>query len=245
MYIKEYHVKKWESNKRGQHDYNNNLTWFSIQKYYDRNSTTGETLEYHTIEIDGHFKYKVNPHYIINKDNDKNEVKKVNPNLHLDTFLHFKEVDLFNEIYNKSTKLLNKCTFNTSQTLEVYSLVEEYGKIFTLDGPFVVKRNAEPYKVLTCCYQNKDTNENTFEDLGAIIDFKDGNVMKIVIHAGFEFGISERKKILYSDKEEDWFEKEWLFVTYYYVTITNKSTNHEKKYYYRDERYGDPNEKNK
>ena len=80
------------------------------------------------------------------------------------------------------------------------------------------------------------------EQIGTIIKFKDGNEIKIILHTYYEFEVSNWDKLMYGNDGVE-LKKSLLFVTDYYVTIKNKNTNFNKKYFYRDERYGDSNVK--
>ena len=79
-------------------------------------------------------------------------------------------------------------------------------------------------------------------NITTIIKFKDGNEIKIILHTYYEFEVSNWDKLMYGNDGVE-LKKSLLFVTDYYVTIKNKNTNFNKKYFYRDERYGDSNVK--
>lgn len=237
MYIKEYYVEKWKSNNA----VSNDIGWFSVDVFKDGVRYTDENYEHHTIEIIGLTKYKVSPYYQIKKTESGDKYEKKDPNLSISTFLHYKEVESFDDEYNEVIKVLNNSKHYSPIQWKSWLLVEEYGKIFNVEDTEKTYTNYEPYKVLLSKHRQKDESGNDKEYIGNIVDFKDGNIVKIIIHTYFKFKVSEREQIMYGVDEKE-LKKKWLFMTDYYVSIVNKNTHYNKKYFYRNERYGDPND---
>ena len=236
MYIKEYYVEKWKTNTSA----NKLNKWFGVGVSRE-GGDNNEYFEYHTIEFYGLTNYKINPYFKVKKLLTDNKYEKIDQNLNLDTFLHYKEVDNFDDKYDETVKKLDSLEKFRPIQWKSWLLEENYGKIFNIPDTEKTYTNYEPYKILLSKHRQKDESGNDEEYIGNIVDFKDGNIVKIIIHTYFKFKVSEREQIMYGVDEKE-LKKKWLFMTDYYVSIVNKNTHYNKKYFYRNERYGDPND---
>ena len=237
MYIKEYYVEKWKTNTSA----NKLNKWFGVGVSRE-GGDNNEYFEYHTIEFYGLTNYKINPYFKVKKLLTDNKYEKIDQNLNLDTFLHYKEVDNFDDKYYETVKKLDSLEKFRPIQWKSWLLEENYGKIFNIPGTEKTYIQYEPYEVV---FSRNDTTDNlgySEEQIGTIIKFKDGNEIKIILHTYYEFEVSNWDKLMYGNDGVE-LKKSLLFVTDYYVTIKNKNTNFNKKYFYRDERYGDSNVK--
>ena len=237
MYIKEYYVEKWKTNTSA----NKLNNWFGVGVSRE-GGDNNEYFEYHTIEFYGLTNYKINPYFKVKKLLTDNKYEKIDQNLNLDTFLHYKEVDNFDDKYDETVKKLNSLEKFRPIQWKSWLLEENYGKIFNIPDTEKTYIQYEPYEVV---FSRNDTTDNlgySEEQIGTIIKFKDGNEIKIILHTYYEFEVSNWDKLMYGNDGVE-LKKSLLFVTDYYVTIKNKNTNFNKKYFYRDERYGDSNVK--
>ena len=237
MYIKEYYVEKWKTNTSA----NKLNKWFGVGVSRE-GGDNNEYFEYHTIEFYGLTNYKINPYFKVKKLLTDNKYEKIDQNLNLDTFLHYKEVDNFDDKYDETVKKLNSLEKFRPIQWKSWLLEENYGKIFNIPDTEKTYIQYEPYEVV---FSRNDTTDNlgySEEQIGTIIKFKDGNEIKIILHTYYEFEVSNWDKLMYGNDGVE-LKKSLLFVTDYYVTIKNKNTNFNKKYFYRDERYGDSNVK--
>ena len=237
MYIKEYFVENWKTNTTA----NKLNKWFGVGVSRE-GGDNNEYFEYHTIEFYGLTNYKINPYFKVKKLLTDNKYEKIDQNLNLDTFLHYKEVDNFDDKYDETVKKLNSLEKFRPIQWKSWLLEENYGKIFNIPDTEKTYIQYEPYEVV---FSRNDTTDNlgySEEQIGTIIKFKDGNEIKIILHTYYEFEVSNWDKLMYGNDGVE-LKKSLLFVTDYYVTIKNKNTNFNKKYFYRDERYGDSNVK--
>ena len=237
MYIKEYYVEKWKTNTSA----NKLNKWFGVGVSRE-GGDNNEYFEYHTIEFYGLTNYKINPYFKVKKLLTDNKYEKIDQNLNLDTFLHYKEVDNFDDKYYETVKKLDSLEKFRPIQWKSWLLEENYGKIFNIPDTEKTYIQYEPYEVV---FSRNDTTDNlgySEEQIGTIIKFKDGNEIKIILHTYYEFEVSNWDKLMYGNDGVE-LKKSLLFVTDYYVTIKNKNTNFNKKYFYRDERYGDSNVK--
>ena len=237
MYIKEYYVENWKTNTSA----NKLNKWFGVGVSRE-GGDNNEYFEYHTIEFYGLTNYKINPYFKVKKLLTDNKYEKIDQNLNLDTFLHYKEVDNFDDKYDETVKKLNSLEKFRPIQWKSWLLEENYGKIFNIPDTEKTYIQYEPYEVV---FSRNDTTDNlgySEEQIGTIIKFKDGNEIKIILHTYYEFEVSKWDNLMYGNDGVE-LKKSLLFVTDYYVTIKNKNTNFNKKYFYRDERYGDSNVK--
>ena len=237
MYIKEYYVENWKTNTSA----NKLNKWFGVGVSRE-GGDNNEYFEYHTIEFYGLTNYKINPYFKVKKLLTDNKYEKIDQNLNLDTFLHYKEVDNFDDKYYETVKKIDSLEKFRPIQWKSWLLEENYGKIFNIPDTEKTYIQYEPYEVV---FSRNDTTDNlgySEEQIGTIIKFKDGNEIKIILHTYYEFEVSNWDKLMYGNDGVE-LKKSLLFVTDYYVTIKNKNTNFNKKYFYRDERYGDSNVK--